>query len=233
MLLLISTILVFVILSSDKMVIETFALSNVNNGGSKGSTCHCSWKLHGNKLTISGKGEMENYSGSRRAPWGNGIKTVVIENGVTGIGNYAFYGCEILTSVTIPKSVIRIGDYAFHFCQRLTSVNIPGGVRSIGENAFSYCESLTSVTIPNSVEYIGDSAFEQCDLRQITIPESVALLGQCAFGYNLGEIEDDFIGIRIQRFMIRGKKGTAAEIYSYLNGFTFVPIHVGFTFGNI
>ena len=86
------------------------------------------------------------------------------------IGDYAFYKCSSLTSVTIPNSVTSIGDYAFYYCRGLTSVTIPNRVTSIGSSAFYYCSSLTSVTIPNSVTSIGYQAFYGSGLRYIHIP---------------------------------------------------------------
>merc|ERR1711871_1420500 len=88
--------------------------------------------------------------------------SVTVPDGVTSIGDYAFYLCWRLTSVTIPDSVTSIGDGAFSRCSGLTSVTIPDSVTSIGENAFSGCSGLTSVTIPDSVTSIGDGAFFDC-----------------------------------------------------------------------
>ncbi len=87
---------------------------------------------------------------------------LVIPNGVTSIGDYAFLGCSGLTSVTIPNSVTSIGDYAFYHCTGLTSVTIPNSVTSIGDYAFYRCTGLTSITIPNSVTSIGKYALENC-----------------------------------------------------------------------
>ena len=117
-------------------------------GASSGATGSCRWSLddEGN-LTISGNGAMRdynsiyNYSNDKyitTAPWGANIKTVVIEDGVTSIGSYAFYNCTGLTSVTIPNSVTSIGNSAFSGCSGLTSVTIPNSVTSIGERAFGY-----------------------------------------------------------------------------------------------
>lgn len=78
---------------------------------------------------------------------------------VTSIDNYAFYGCNGLTSITIPDSVTSIGDSAFSGCSGLTSITIPNSVMSIGNNAFSNCIRLESVIIPKSVRYIGERSF--------------------------------------------------------------------------
>ena len=79
-----------------------------------------------------------------------GCRNTVIPNSVTSIGDYAFYGCEGLTSIEIPNSVTSIGEHAFDFCESLTSVEIPNSVTSIGDGAFNYCESLTSITFKGS-----------------------------------------------------------------------------------
>ena len=101
---------------------------------------------------------------------------------VTSIGNYAFYNCSGLTSVTIPNSVTSIGDDAFRGCSGLTSITIPNSVTSIGDGAFQYCYGLTSITIPNSVTSIGSSAFQYCSgLTSITIPNSVTGIGYMEF----------------------------------------------------
>ena len=92
----------------------------------------------------------------------SGLTSISIGNSVTSIGDDAFYGCSGLTSVTIPNSVTSIGDEAFSGCSGLTSITIGNGVSSIGRSAFAGCSGLTSITIPNSVTGIGDRAFEGC-----------------------------------------------------------------------
>ena len=90
------------------------------------------------------------------------LHSVVIEEGVTKIGDAAFNNSEELSSVTIADSVRSIGDFAFNNCPSLTSLVIPNGVTSIGEYAFCRCEQLESITIPDSVTSIGRNAFNAC-----------------------------------------------------------------------
>ena len=141
-------------------------------------------------LTISGTGAMYNYYNwnnlfGSKTPWYNKlgkIKTAVVENGVTSIGDYAFDGCSSLTSVTIGSGVTTIGNCAFYNCSSLTSVTIPDSVTSIGDYAFYNCSSLTSVTIPDSVTSIGDYAFCGCSsLTNVTIGNGVTTIGNYAF----------------------------------------------------
>ena len=145
------------------------------------------WELsEDGTLTISGT-DMPDYRffydtntglGQTTAPWYSErekIKKIVIEDGVTSIGEYAFDGCDSLTTITIPNSVTSIGDYAFDGCSGLTSITIPNSVTSIGDMAFKGCESLTSVTIPNSVTSIERYAFSDCSgLTSIIVEEGNA-----------------------------------------------------------
>ena len=113
---------------------------------------------------------------------GEEIKEFIIPDDITTIGDYAFYNCSGLTSVTIPNSVTSISDYAFARCFGLTSVTIPNSVTTIGNYAFSGCSGLTSVNIPNSVTSIGLGAFSGCSgLTSVNIPNSVTTIGSSAF----------------------------------------------------
>ena len=119
-------------------------------------------------LRISGTGAMYNYdSSSNRAPWRRteimtALKSVIIKNGVTKIGDYAFTGCNMATSVWIPDSVASIGRFAFFGCKGLEKVKIPEGVTSIGDDAFYQCTGINTIEIPSSVESIGSMAFSNC-----------------------------------------------------------------------
>ena len=135
-------------------------------------------------LTISGSGAMYDQRFPSAQWYGNGsrVKSAVIAEGATSIGDWAFYNCTSLTSVTIPDSVTRIGDWAFEGCRSLTSVTIPNSVKRIGDSAFEDCTSLTSVTIPNGVTRIGVWAFYNCtSLTSVTIPNGVTSIGEAVF----------------------------------------------------
>ena len=92
--------------------------------------------------------------------------------GLTSIGEWAFFLCSGLTSVTIPNSVTSIGSNAFNNCSSLTSIEIPNSVTSIGERAFAGCSAFSSVTIPNNVTSIGEGAFSGCSGLTSIIVES-------------------------------------------------------------
>ena len=158
----ISLFLSLTMLLSIVSVVDFSAFADVQTG-SCGDNVTYSLDTETGVLTISGTGKMTDYS-AEDCPFNNRayIKSVIIENGVISIGNYAFSYFGSLTNVTIPNSVTSIGYDAFNYCKSLTSVTIPDSVTSIGEVAFSSCTSLTSVTIPNSVTSIGDCAFEDC-----------------------------------------------------------------------
>jgi len=90
------------------------------------------------------------------------ITELVIPEGISSIGEYAFDGCSGLTNITIPNSVTRIGNNAFSGCSGLTSIEIPNSVTSLGDDAFGSCTALTSVEIPNSVTTMGWGVFKNC-----------------------------------------------------------------------
>ena len=143
-----------------------------------------------NALTIFGTGAMYDYGdSSNKAPWRDlnpAPTSLVLEEGITHIGNFAFYYCPSFNcSLTIPNSVTTIGNYAFAYCSGFTgSLTIPNNVTYIGNSAFSSCSGFTgSLTIPNSVTYIGNYTFSSCSgfTGSLTIPNSVTSIGNYTF----------------------------------------------------
>ena len=159
-------------------------------------------------LTLTGTGAMYDYS-ENSAPWdslSDEIKSVVISDGITSVGNLAFHNAINLTSVTIPDTVQKFGTGAFQDCTSLSTVNIPDGVAQLSKNMFNGCTNLTGISLPNTittidtgafegtgltsislvkVKEIGDSAFKGTKLQAITLPTSLLKIGANAFEGNL------------------------------------------------
>jgi len=136
-------------------------------------------------LTISNQTAMADYTSQNYVPWyslRSQVTSVVVNSGITSIGNYAFYGCSNVTSVSLPGNLTSIGASAFYGCSSLPAVTIPGNVISIGSYAFRDCSSLASVSLPNSLTSIGTYAFYGCSsLPAITIPSGVTTINSYAF----------------------------------------------------
>ena len=170
------------------IAISSFAQTSGYCGG-EGDGTNLTWSISTSDrvLTISGTGKMADYDYwiNTTSPWAiynQSLEGVVIGDGVTSIGNSAFFGCSGLTSVTIGNSVTSIGYSAFSGCSGLTSITIPDAVAFIGHNAFSRCSSLTDIVIGSGVTSIGDYAFFGCSsLTSITIPDGVTSIGGGAF----------------------------------------------------
>ena len=144
------------------------------------------WTLYADgKLTISGTGAMKDYNAAENlspAYMNSDVKKVVIEKGVTSIGELAFFKCSNLTNITIPDSVTRIEYAAFHGCSSLSSITIPNSVTSIGVYAFVVCSSLTSITIPDGVTSIGYGAFSDCSSLKTIFLSCKSSLKRSDFG---------------------------------------------------
>ena len=110
------------------------------------------------------------------------LESIVIPSGITSIGYKAFWGCENLKSISIPNGVTSIGDGAFYWCASLEEIKIPTSVTSIKFGVFWGCKSLTHITIPDGITSISASSFYDCDnLKKITIPASVKAIKSNAF----------------------------------------------------
>lgn len=168
-------------------VMDVYAEETAPTSGTCGE--NLTWELsEDGMLTIFGTGGMENWtspSGGYCSPWSSyshNIKEIMITEGVTSIGTYAFYGCESLTEITIPDGVTVIGDYTFYGCSSLMEITISNSVVVINSYAFYGCSSLMEITIPDSLTKIGDYAFAACgNLTKVTIPDGMDEIGEAAF----------------------------------------------------
>ncbi len=148
------------------------------------------------RLVISGNGDMADYDYYSTQPWAvenegfynDKITEVIIEEGVTSVGNFAFGGYQAVESVSIPSTVTMIHSCAFNNCLKLTEINLPEGLTEIENGAFAYT-GLRKIDIPENVTVIGPQAFCGTFLTRITIPDKVTELGyECFWGCNLTEI---------------------------------------------
>lgn len=136
-------------------------------------------------LTISGSGAMTAFGSASAVPWysfRSDIKSVVLESGVTTIGNYAFYGCNnaLFTSISIPEGVTSLGNSAFNGCTHLASVTLPSTLGSIGSSAF-HSNAFTSISIPSSVTSIGSYAFKDCSSLESVSLSNITVLNEEVF----------------------------------------------------
>ena len=142
------------------------------------------WTLSGGVLTISGNGDMPSYN-SGSAPWYNDRNTitkVIVTQGITCVGNYAFYNCSNLTNASLPTGLTSIGNSAFADCKALPSITIPDAVLTIKSWAFSGCTELTHVDLPLGLETIQGHAFQGCaKLTGVELPYNLKSLYCTAF----------------------------------------------------
>ncbi|MBQ5865991.1 MAG: leucine-rich repeat domain-containing protein [Oscillospiraceae bacterium] len=182
------TVLLTVILAVVLLAVGASAAEIVDSGNCGDNV---TWSLDSEGLlTISGSGKMRDYSATNTAgtvtintPWfGRKVESVVIKDGVTRIGNYAFRDCTKLSSVTISKGVTSIGEEAFSNCVALKSIALPDGITVISDAAFSDCIALTDIILPDELLRIGTGAFSSCyALENITLPASLTHIDGYAF----------------------------------------------------
>ena len=194
-------------------------------------------------LTISGSGDMWDYSwGYHPSSWYQPkipIKTVIIKDGVTSIGSFAFDnydGYSYITSiesVTISDSVKSIGADAFCKCTGIKSLILGNGVTKIGEAAFTYCSNLTSVNLPNGLITIGSYAFNECtSLSNISFPDSICSMGGSAFS-NTAWYNAQPTGLVYAGNVVLGYKGTVPQNLVINDGTTVIGGEAFYNCNNI
>lgn len=184
-------------------------------GGSYGP--NVTWRYSDGVLYLEGTGETGGDSQGLGGPWWDyraKISRVVVSEGITGIYQSSFYGCENLYQVELPSTLTRIGANAFTDCSSLSSISLPEGLKVLGDGAFSMCRSLSQVTVPASVTSIGEAAFTYCsNLRKLTILNKSCVIDQSS--YTLGDA---------QKTVICGYRGSTAEAYAEKYRYSFTPL---------
>lgn len=126
-------------------------------------------------MRVYGDGAMKNYTTKNGMPWypyADQIEAVIVEDGVTSIGSYAFYGMPALKTVEMADSVTSVGDYAFKNCSALEQTNLPSALSNLGDSAFYACTSLESIEIPASLYTVKPYAFKNCtSLAEVILHE--------------------------------------------------------------
>ena len=165
----------------------TASWSSVYASGTCGT--NVTWALFADgTLRISGTGAMDNVQYNYTTPttvftpYKDRITSIVIEDGVTSVGNTIFYELPNLTSVTLADSVTRIGSYSFYGCKKLSSFNFGNGITYIDAYAFKSCEGLTSVVLPDTVTTIMRNAFYECiTMKNIILPNGIKTITESMF----------------------------------------------------
>ncbi len=168
------------------------------------------WRFKNYILTFTGEGaidmEKENLS-ANDFPWHSlkpFVKTIIIGEGITSIGDHAFDGFTQLLSITFPRSLVSIGEwafnncvrvsgiafpeslehvgsYAFRYCKKIRSIDIPDSLTDIGNGVFAFCNELEVFSLPNSLSSIPDGMFSNCGIKQLVLPEGIITIGEGAF----------------------------------------------------
>ena len=161
------------------------------NNGTIGENLN--WAFADGTLTISGTGEMEHAEGNSGYAWGGEepkldrtlIKKVVVEEGVTSLGEYIFWDCQSLTEVKLPNSLTALRKQCFKSCTSLKSITLPNNISLIEESAFENCSALETVTFPKSLKEVHEHAFYSCNLKKVDLSQTqVETIGSAAFAQN-------------------------------------------------
>lgn len=202
-------------------------------GDESGTTGACTWTFNSDSstLTISGNGAMADYYSSTAVPWFQNqgrIKKIIIGDGVTRIGDYAFYYLAGVKMVNLPSSLKEIGNNSFSHTG-LAHIVIPDGVTKIGAYAFTECSSLSCATLPESLQSVGRNAFLGTAMKSVAFPGTQTQFDYYCFGY-------DSNGSKVDGFTVYGYPKATSNTYANSNGFNFreydptervITVHMG------
>ena len=231
----------FVINGYTNSVAEIYAINNGITFNSIGTIAMAgtldngmTWEIEDGVLAISGTGDMPwmtNDGVSHYFKYSDKITSVIIGEGITTVGSWAFSYLDKLESVAIPEGVTSVSFGAFYGCSNLMKVSMPSTLTTIGLKAFELCSNLETIALPENLDYIGENAFLGTGLTEITIPAATKTIENHAVGYYYqdGYWDENEIWIEacytaVDEFVINGYTNSTAETYAVNNGITFNSI---------
>ena len=151
------------------------------NGGECGESLTYTYNETTKEVIISGVGSMNNYTAGTSPFFAGDVESIIIENGVTSIGDFAFEGANI-KCITIPNSVTNIGNRAFIDCDRLEKIVLPNSITTIEDYAFWGCGKLESIVLPRNLIDLGEFSFSDCSsIKKVIIPCGLAEIKKGTF----------------------------------------------------
>lgn len=178
----IKTALVILLILASLLCFTACGTSTTKVADASGAAGALTWeyKQDTKTLTVRGVGEMPNFAGGSEVAWASvraGVETIVVSDGITTVGDYAFYHMPYAKNVSLPSSLVSIGKYAFGFCSGVENIHIPESVTTIGDSAFEACAALKSIVISPNVTSLGARAFALCSsLTDATVVANVTEL---------------------------------------------------------
>ncbi len=216
--------------------IPTFALAEeIPTSGKCGENISWEFDEKTATLNITGTGEMYDLTDIFHASYSqlyfnNGevsVKNVIISDGITRIGNFAFFDMASIESITLGKDVKSIGEYAFRNLILLETMVFPDSLETIEMCAFNYCFNLKSIIFGKGLKEIKYGAFNECyALKEVIVPNNVTTIGKYALGYNIYWSEyDEEKATPSKDFVLIAEYGSAAQKYAYKNGIKYDDIN--------
>ena len=156
------------------------SVPKVNDASGAAGVLTWEYKQDTKTLTVRGVGEMPNPASASEVAWASvraGVETIVVSEGITTVGDYAFYHMPYAKNVSLPSSLVSIGKYSFGFCSALEGISIPESITTIGDSAFEACTALKSIVVSPNVTSLGARAFALCSsLTDATVVANVTEL---------------------------------------------------------
>lgn len=170
-------LLIATLLSMSGVMMQTVLANDIGE--------NITWSYRSGVLTISGKGAMKDLSSPEAYPWHSNrssVITLIIDEGITSVSDYAFAGCKSLYTLNLPSTLTHIGSHAFDSCFSIKEFTVPSSVTSLGDYAFYNCTQIRDLYIKASLEEIPEYAFADCkSINVLSLPTALKKVNAHAF----------------------------------------------------